>query len=48
MAKQGNIKFNVGFNVDKSGLNELKSSLASLQHIDKFDLVDASSDIAEL
>lgn len=46
--KKGNIKFGVGFDVDKSGLEQLKASLASLSHIDKFDLIDASADIKEL
>lgn len=48
MAKQGNIRFGVGFDVDKSGLEQLKSSIASLSHIDKFDLIDANADIKEL
>ena len=31
MANGGSIKYNIGFNVDKSGLNQLKSSLQEIK-----------------
>lgn len=45
---QGNIKFGIKFDVDKTSLEQLKSSLFSLQHIDRFNLVDAKAETAEL
>ena len=43
MANQGRINFTVGFNIDQSGLNQLKSSLASLQNLKTSDLVNIDS-----
>ena len=31
MANGGSIKYNIGFNVDKSGINQLKSSLQEIK-----------------
>lgn len=36
---QGNIKFNIGFNVDKSGLNDLKTSLYNIQQLQPKELI---------
>ena len=33
MANGGSIKYNIGFNVDKSGLNQLKSSLQEIRNM---------------
>ena len=41
--KQGDIRFGVQFQVDKSGLNELKSSLQQLQNLTIKDLVNTSN-----
>lgn len=40
---QGELRFGVGFNVDKSGLNELKTSLQQLQNLTVGDIVGADS-----
>ena len=41
MANQ--IKFNIGFNVDKSGLNDLKASLAQMQNLTVQDIIGTGS-----
>ena len=41
--KQGDIRFGVQFQVDKSGLNELKTSLQQLQNLTIKDLVNTSN-----
>ena len=43
MANQGKIQFGVGFNVDKSGLNQLKAELQSLQSLSEKDLIKIGS-----
>lgn len=50
MANQGRINFGVGFQIDKTGLNELKTQLQSLQNLKADDLisVDAKKATAEL
>ena len=53
MATQGKIKFGLGFEVDRSGLNELKQQLQSLQQLKTDDLVkigskDAVKDLASI
>ena len=51
MANQANIKFGVGFEVDKSGLNGLKAALKDLQNIGSVDLIntaDAQVDIQKI
>ena len=51
MANQANIKFGVGFEVDKSGLNGLKAALKDLQNIGSVDLIntaDAQADIQKI
>ena len=40
MANGGSIKYNIGFNVDKSGLNELKSSLQEIKNMTAKDFMD--------
>lgn len=45
---QGRVKIGVGFDVDKSGLNELKSSLVNLQNATKLDVFNTSTTKKEL
>ena len=45
---QGKVKIGVGFDVDKSGLNELKSSLLNLQNATKLDVFNVSTTKKEL
>ena len=45
---QGRVKIGVGFDVDKSGLNELKSSLVNLQNATKLDVFNVSTTKKEL
>ena len=40
MANGGSIKYNVGFNVDKSGLNQLKSSLQEIKNMTAKDFMN--------
>ena len=39
MANGGSIKYSVGFNVDKTGLNQMKASLQELLNLTKQDLI---------
>ena len=50
MANGGSIKYTVGFNVDKSGLNQIKASLQELQNLTHADLkmVNANATNGEL
>jgi TP901 family phage tail tape measure protein len=43
-----NIKFNVGFNVDQTGLNKIKTSLQSIQNLKVTDLVDTKQSTENL
>lgn len=43
MANQGRINIGIGFNVDQSGLNQLKASLASIQNMSTKDLINIDS-----
>ena len=43
MANQGRINFGVGFNVDKTGLNELRASLQSIQNLTPKEILSAKN-----
>lgn len=45
---QGKIKFGVEFNVDKNGLNNLRSALANLSSVSKLDVIDTKTTKKEL
>ena len=50
MASGGSIKYNIGFNVDKTGLNQLKTSLKEIQMMTEKDMlkIDGGKNVAEL
>ena len=44
MANQGRVNFGIGFNVDKSGLNNLKRELQNLINLNEKDLIKINAD----